>query len=415
MFQRAFVHHTAIMVCCLVFLPSFAPAQEQIKIGFLYCFSGRLSHYGEAAKRGGELAIKEINSQGGLSGRKLLGIYEDTELKPEVGVARAKKLILEDKVDVLMGIVSSEVARAVAPVANEHRTPLIITLAMTPDVTGKMCNPYTFRISQNGPQNLMGASILASGMQAKKWNTVGPDYVFGYQCWEYFQKYLKEKRPDVQFASKSEAVYGDVTTTDWKPYITKVLQSGADGVLISLYGGNLIDFVRQATPMGLFDGKRQILMNLALSSEVMCGLGVNMPQGVWLSGLYWFQSNEGRTNRLFVDTYMAAHNVFPDYNAHGAYTGVKTYAAAFTKAGSAQKEGIVTAMKGISVDIPAGKLTIRPEDHQAVCPGVWGKTANLDQAIKCRILYPLKIFPGEEIAVPASETGCSQPARTASQ
>jgi len=330
-------------------------------------------------------------------------------------VARAKKLILEDKVDVLMGIVSSEVARAVAPVAKEHRTPLIITLAMTPDVTGKMCNQYTFRISQNGPQNLVGASILAAGMQVKKWNAVGPDYIFGYQCWEYFQKYLKERKPDAQFASKSEAVYGDVTTTDWKPYITKVMQSGADGVLISLYGGNLIDFVRQATPMGLFDGKRQILMNLALSSEVMCGLGVNMPQGLWLSGLYWFQSNEGRTNRQFVDSYMASYNVFPDYNAHGAYAGVRTYAAACTKAGSAEREGIVAALKGLSVDVPAGKLTIRREDHQAICAGVWGKTANLDKAIKCRILYPLKIFPGEEIAVAVSETECSQPARAASQ
>jgi branched-chain amino acid transport system substrate-binding protein len=149
------------VACSLVAFAFFSPpptmSQEPIKIGFVYVFSGRLAHYGTGATQGAEIAMDEINKAGGVLGRKMVGVYADTQLKPEVGVEAATKLVVEEKVDVVMGIVSSGVADAVAPVMYQLRMPLIITLAMTPYVTGSKCNPYTFRISMNGPQNLIGA------------------------------------------------------------------------------------------------------------------------------------------------------------------------------------------------------------------------------------------------------------------
>jgi branched-chain amino acid transport system substrate-binding protein len=124
-------------------------------------------------------------------------LYEEEQMNPKRGVEVARKLVNDDKVDVLMGITSSGVADALVPVIPDLRTPLIITLAMNPDVTGQKCNPYTFRVSMNGPQNIMAGAMLASGLPVKRWTTIGPDYLFGYQCWEYFQEYLRPKRPDV--------------------------------------------------------------------------------------------------------------------------------------------------------------------------------------------------------------------------
>src|SRR5208283_4830731 len=154
----AFCVACSLTVIFAFFSPSPAIAQDPIKIGFLYVFSGRLGHYGAGAKQGAEIAMDEINKAGGVLGRKIVGVFADTQLKPEVGVEAATKLVIEEKVDVVMGIVSSGVADAVAPVMYQLRMPLIITLAMTPDVTGPKCNPYTFRISMNGPQNLVGAA-----------------------------------------------------------------------------------------------------------------------------------------------------------------------------------------------------------------------------------------------------------------
>jgi len=381
-------------------------AQEPIKIGFLYVFSGRLAHYGYGAKQGAEMAIAEINKAGGIDGRRLVGIYEDTKLTPDVGVEAAKKLVDQDHVDVLMGIVSSGVASAVAPVANRLGTPLILTLAMTPDVTGQICNPYTFRVSQNGPQNIVGAAVLAADMPVKKWTTMGPDYLFGYQCWEYFQKFLKPKKPDVAFASDAEIKYAPVTETDLGPYIDKVIESKADGVLISLYGGNLVDFVRQANNRKFFDGSRTVLMNLAYSADVMFGLGLDMPKGIWLGGLYWFQANDGSVNKRFVEDYLKSFKVFPDYNAHGAYSGVKAYAEAVSRAGSADKNKVIKALEGLVIDLPVGKITIRAGDHQAVVDSVWGMTSEFDAKLRCRALNPMKIFPGPEITPTVEATGC---------
>ncbi len=333
-----------------------------------------MAHYGFSAKQGADLAIDKINKKGGINGRQVVGIYRDTELKPDVGVRVVRELILNEKVDVVMGIVSSGVASAVAPVVNELRTPFIDTLAMTPDITGKICNPYTFRISQNGPQNIKGAAILASGQNAKRWTTLGPDYLFGYQCWEYFQKYLAKLRPDVTFLGDTQIAYAPTDAMDLRPYIKKIMDAKPDGVLVSLYGGNLVDFIRQGTEMGFFAKISCVICNLAYSADVMKGLSVDMPQGIWLGGLYWFRGNDSPENLEFVKEYRARHQVFPDFNAEGAYAGVVAYAKAAEVAGSTDKEAIIKALEGLTVDIPAGRTLIRAEDHQAIFDSVWGLT-----------------------------------------
>ncbi|MFH1117665.1 MAG: ABC transporter substrate-binding protein [Pseudomonadota bacterium] len=396
----------SFILFAVVLSPLTATGQEPVKLGFAYVFSGRLAHYGFGAKQGAELAIEEVNEAGGILGRKVVGVYADTQLKPEVGVKVARKLIFEDKVDAILGIVSSGVISAVAPVANELGTPLIGTLAMTPDITGKICNPYTFRVSQNGPQNLKGAAILASKTNAKTWSTLGPDYLFGYQCWEYFQKYLGKMRPDVKFMTEDKIAFAPVTTVDFRPYIEKIMAAKPEGVLVSLYGGNLIDFVRQATELGMWRKMPVTILNLAYSADVMLGLGLDMPKGLWLGGLYWFQGNSSPANTKFVKSYTGRYRVFPDYNAQGAYSGVKVYAAACKLAGTTEKHAVIKALEGLTIDLPAGTTTIRKEDHQAVYDGVWGVSSEFDGKLRIRSLKPLRIFSGAEITRPVEETEC---------
>lgn len=401
----------AVIVSVIFVTTGPAWGEEPLKIGFAYVMSGRLAHYGFGAQQGAELAIEKINKAGGINGRKVVGIYRDTRLNPDVGVQVVRDLILNEKVDVVMGIVSSGVASAVAPLVNELRTPFIDTLAMTPDITGKICNPYTFRISQNGPQNIKGAAILASQQNAKRWTTLGPDYLFGYQCWEYFQKYLAKLRPDVTFLDDKQIAYAPTDAMDFKPYIKKIMDAKPDGVLVSLYGGNLTDFVRQGTEMGFFDKIPCVICNLAYSADVMFGLSLAMPKGIWLGGLYWFQGNDSPENLTFVKEYMAKFGIFPDFNAEGAYAGVVAYAKAAATAGSTDKKAIIKALEGLTVDIPAGRTIIRAEDHQAVFDSVWGVSGAYDGKLRIRKLEQLKIFSGTDVTPPVEETGCKMPGR----
>lgn len=380
-------------------------ADNTVKLGFVYIMSGPFATYGQFAKQGAELAIEEINKAGGINGKKIEAFFEDSAGKPDVGIRVIRKLVYENGVDAVIGLDSSGVASAVAPIMKELKTPLIITHAATPDVTGKNCNRYTFRISLNENQNMKMAAAIASDMKAKLWTTIGPDYSFGHQSWEYFEKYLKEKKPEMGFLPTSEVAFAPMKTTDFSAYISKVMNSKADGVLISLWGGNLIDFVRQASDMGFFDGKREVLLTLGAATEVLYALKDKMPEGVWVGTRYWFAANDTPENKAFVDSYKAKFDSYPSYNAHGAFAAVKAYASAASKSKSTDKEKVVDALTGLSLVLPVGNVTIRPEDHQAMTDGIWGKTA-VDPLIPIRTLKPMRKFSGPEITPPVSETGC---------
>lgn len=395
----------SVFLCFL--LPFKLHAVEPVKIGFVYIMSGPLSIYGEFAKQGAELAVEEINKTGGINNRPVKAFFEDETGKPDAALRAIRKLVYEDKVDVLIGIDSSGVANAIVPTISEMKTPLIITHAATPDVTGKLCNKYTFRISLSLPQNVKtAAKIAASEVKAKKWTTIGPDYAFGYQSWEYFQKYLKELDPKATFASTNEIAYAPIKTTDFSSYITKIMNSDADGVFISLWGGNLIDFIKQASEMGFFKKKTKVLMTLGAATEVLSSLKDKMPEGLWVGTRYWFLANNSKVNKQFVDSYYKKYGVYPSYNAHGAYAAVYTYKKAAELAKSTDKESIVKALEGLEIEVPTGKIKIRKEDHQAITDAHWGKT-KLDKKYPIAILSPLKIYKGIDITPSISETGCN--------
>ena len=383
-----------------------AMAASTVKIGFVYIMSGPFSAYGQFAKQGAELAIEEINAAGGINGQQVEGFFEDSTGKADVALRSIRKLVFQDKVDMLIGLDSSGVAKTVVPSIEQMKTPLIITHAATPDVTGSVCNKYTFRISVNIAQNIKAAALLANETGAKKWTTVGPDYAFGHQSWEFFEKYLSQLNPEATFLPKDQVAFPPFKTTDFSAYITKVMSSKPDGVVISLWGGNLIDFVRQASSMGFFDADFEVLFTLGAATEVLTALGDKMPEGIWVGTRYWFLANDSEKNKAFSSDYFKKFGAYPSYNAHGAYSAVYSYKAAAEKAKSTDKEAIVTALEGLKIEIPTGEIEFRKGDHQAVTDAHWGKTAASPDYTH-RILDPIKVFSGAEVTPAVSETGCS--------
>ena len=398
----------SILVALCFILVSFvgAHAASTAKIGFTYIMSGPFSAYGQFAKQGAELAIAEINAAGGINGRTVEGFFEDSRGKADVALRAIRKLVYQEKVDMLIGLDSSGVAKTVVPSIEQMKTPLIITHAATPDVTGSVCNKYTFRISLNLSQNVKAAALLAKETGAKKWTTVGPDYSFGHQSWEYFEKYLQELNPATTFLPKDQVAFPPFKTTDFSAYITKVMSSKPDGVFISLWGGNLIDFIRQAGDMGFFKGDYEVLFSLGAATEVLTALGDKMPEGLWVGTRYWFLANDSAMNQKFSSDYFKKYGAYPSYNAHGAYSAVYAYKAAAEKAKSFDKMAIVNALEGLEIEIPTGVIKFRKEDHQAVTDAHWGKTAAAP-GYSHRILKPIKIFKGKDVTPAVSATGCS--------
>ncbi len=376
-----------------------------IKIGFVYIMSGPSSTYGQFAKKGATMAIEEINASGGILGKQVEGFFEDSTGKADVALRAVRKLVYQEKVDILVGLDSSGVAKTIVPAMKQMEVPLIITHAATPDATGCVCNPYVFRISLNLPQNVKAAALLAKETGANKWTTIGPDYSFGHQSWEYFQEYLKELNPKATFMPKDQIALPPSKTTDYSSYITKVMNSNPEGVFISLWGGNLIDFIRQASEMGFFSQNYKLLFSLGAATEVLMALEDKMPEGLWVGTRYWYLANNSPMNKAFVANYFKKYAEYPSYNSEGAYAAVLAFKAAAEKAGSVDKKAIVNALEGLRMEVPAGNIYFRPGDHQAVTDAHWGKTAGSKEYAN-RILNPMKIFKGEDVTPPVSETGC---------
>jgi branched-chain amino acid transport system substrate-binding protein len=397
-----------VAILGLLLATGFSPApaaQKPVKLGFTYIMSGPFATYGQFAKKGALMAVDEINQAGGILGHPVEAYFEDSTGKPDVAKRAIRKLVYQQHVDCLIGLDSSGVAKSVVPSIPQMKTPLIITHAATPDVTGSVCNRYTFRISLNLAQNVKTAARLAAQTKAKTWTTIGPDYAFGHQSWEYFQKYLKEIKPDTVFMSKDKVAFPPFKTSDFSSYITKVMQSKPDGVLVSLWGGNLINFIRQGSEMGFFNGDFEVLITLGAATEVLSALKDKMPEGLWVGSRYWFLANPSPLNKAFVKNYYNRYHEYPSYNAHGAYGAIYAYKKAAEKAGKIDKEAIIKALEGLRVELPVGTIYIRPEDHQAVTDACWGKTA-ADPAYPIRILKPMKIFKGADITPSVAECGC---------
>ena len=398
-----------VTVLLFYFVSSVCFAAEPVRLGFIYIFSGRMALHGQVARQGAETAIGEINRAGGIAGRQVVGIFEDSQAKPETGVKVAKKLVTQDKVDAVIGIISSGVVPAVAAAMNELKTPLIITTAVNPVVTGAKCNRYTFRVTPSSQQLMKSTALLAKHVKAKRWTTIGPDYALGHGSWKAFKKYVSETNPSAQFVPDSEVVFAPLSTTDWKPYISKLMKTDADGVLITLWGGNFMDFVRQAHDEGLFKMNRPMISPIVGTYELV-NLGVNMPKGLWISSSYWPEANPKGTDKTFVQAYLAKYGAPPGYITAFAYSGVKAYAQAAAMAGSTDKEAVVKALEGLSVDSPVGTITIRPEDHQGISDLIGGKISEGVALTKrrrpYRVLDSVILFPGNEVTPSVQETEC---------
>jgi branched-chain amino acid transport system substrate-binding protein len=128
--------------------------------------------------------------------------------------------------------------------------------------------------------------------------------------------------------------------------------------------------------------------------DVLEGLGGEMPDGVWISGRYYFLYPDNATNNDWVARFHKRWNHYPAYVSETAYSSIYALKAAVEKAGSKDTKAVIAALEGMELDTPGGRRVFRKEDHQAIYDVPWGRT-------KADPRYPFKIM-GEKKVIPAS-------------
>ncbi|MBT2700536.1 substrate-binding domain-containing protein [Bacillus sp. ISL-40] len=332
--------------------------KDPIKIGVLASKTGALEAYGKQTLRGFELGL-DYATEGKLevAGRKIEFIVEDTETKPEVAVQKATKLLEEDKVDFLVGSSSSADTLAVLPLAEEYQKIMVVEPAAADSITGSEFNKYMFHSARNSSQDAVaGAATIAK--KGVKIATLAPDYSFGRDGVAAFKKAAQKLGAEIV---KEE--YADPAATDFTSNIQKIVDAKPDYLFVVWAGANspwkqLSDMKVQEKGIKISTGAPDIA---ALSTmEPLIGM-----EGFTV---YYHDLPKNKINDWLVAEHKKRfNNEVPDLFTPGGMSAAISIVEALKKTeGSADADKLIETMEGMSFETPKGKMTYRPEDHQAL-------------------------------------------------
>ena len=342
-----------------VFAPALLrAANEPIKIGHLIPQTGFLSPMGEYMMKATALAVEEINAAGGVLGRMLQMVPED-DVNPGVAVQKATKLIQQEKVDALMGTVSSAVCLAVMDVADRSKMLLVNTGSNSDEIRGKRCNFYTFSVEGSNSQyvNTIGRYLIKE-KQYKRWYFLTSDYAFGHDLLRVSRGLLKKMGGE---EVGSELI--PTGTMDFSSYLLKVKNAKPDVVFQNLAGTDQTNFMKQYNEFGL-------TMDVAgglIDTLLMWPVGVGAITGSF--PLLWWYELPYEGTKQFSDKFTKKYGKPPENQAWGDYIGVKAIAMAMQKAGTTNSTKVAEAMEKIKFDGGKGRdLYFRSWDHELMQP-----------------------------------------------
>ena len=307
-----------------------------------------------------ELGFDEFGRE--VAGRPIELIYADTESKPSTGLALIKRLILRDRVDFVVGIISSAVAGAVRDFVHNAEVPLIVSNAGNDDLTGALCSPWILRSSFSNAQisREMGPWMAAQGYQTVF--LMAFDYAAGHQAMEAFRG---------GFVAAGGTVIGEEYpplggTEDFAPYLAKVKAADPDAAYVFFAGGPAIKFVKEWAAFGL---KGEI--QLAGAGWLNSALYVN-EQGMDAEGtlgiLNYVPSIDTPANHVFQEKFRAAHGRDGSEFGVAAYDSARLIVEAIEATGgnTDDKAALVAAMRETRFDGPRGPFRIDPATNNVI-------------------------------------------------
>ena len=347
-----------------------APAQTRpIKIGELNSYKV-FPAFLEPYKKGWQLALEEINAAGGAAGRKLEIVSRDDGGTPGDAVRAAEELISREKVNVLMGTFASHVGLAVANLANQRKILFLAAEPLTDKIVWENGNRYTWRLR---PSTYMQTAMLipeAAKLKKKRWAIVYPNYEYGQSATASFKKLLRKAQPDVEFVAEQAPALGKI---DAGAVVQALIDAKPDAIFSSLFAADLQKFVREGNTRGLF--KSTVVFNLlAGEPEYLDPVKDETPEGWWVTGYPWSEINTPE-HRKFRDAYQKRWKDYPRQGSVVGYSSVYSVANAIRRAGSADTEKLVEAMKGLEMQTPFGPIVWRPLDHQSTMGAYVGQLA----------------------------------------
>ena len=396
------------------------PTGSTVTLGFNVPQTGAYAEEGADELRAYELAVEHINGEGdggmlntfsskalqgnGINGKKVVFVTGDTQTKSDAARASAKRMIEKDHAIMITGGSSSGVAIAVQSLCQDAGVIFMAGLTHSNDTTGKDKRANGFRHFFNtemsgaalGPvlEKEFGSDRVAYHLTA--------DYTWGWSQEGSIKKYTEALGWQTEAAVRTPLGAGD-----FSQYITPVLNSGADVLVLNHYGRDMVNSLTQAVQFGLRDklvNGRDFAVVVPLYSRLMAqGAGDNVKGIYGSTNWHWSLQDEG--SKAFVRSFGQKYGFPPSQAAQTTYCQAILYADAAQRAGTFRPSAVGPALEGFVFDgLGNGPTEYRAEDHQCfkdvlVVKGKEEPTSSFD------LLEVVEVTPRAQVEYPASMLG----------
>jgi branched-chain amino acid transport system substrate-binding protein len=338
--------------------PSVVSGQaDKIKIGHLTPLTGFLGALGAYAQLGIRMAQEEINASGGVMGRQLDILSEDS-VNPATASTKAQRMLEQDGVAVLMGEINSASALTIMQVAERNKKLFMQIGARSDALRGKNCNKYTFHVDipNTVMVNAVGQALVRDKMMKdKKFFTLTADYVFGHDL---------ARAAKTFFDGHGGKLIGDelvaTDVTDFSPYLLKIRQAQPDVVCSNLAGNQVTTLIKQYAEFGL----PYPIVGFNLNTADAWAAGDGNLTGTWPT--VWYHTLDVPTSKTFVASFIKKYNKPPENHAWIEYISLKMMAQAMNQTKSTETDKLIAYFeKETEFDIlKARKGHFRAWDHQ---------------------------------------------------
>jgi branched-chain amino acid transport system substrate-binding protein len=329
-----------------------ASRAEPVKVGALLTFSGVYAQIGEEMANAMELAFSEVGNS--VEGREIKIIRADTEAKPNVALQKAKELVGSEKVDFLVGPVSSGESVALRDFVAQSKVPMIAPNALADEITGAKCTPYIIPVSFSVLQFTKPMAEWLLAHNHKSVYTLMPDYVGPRQNTEIFARWYTR--------GGGKVIGGEFTpfqkTTDFGPYLARVKEAKPDVLYVFYAGGEAINFIKQAAAFRISDSVKLMGLGWTVSPLI---LGAQGDAAVGFIGLLnYAPSLDNPENQAFQKAYKDKyHKQASEFGAQ-AYDAAKFIVAGLKATGGKtdDRPALTRAIRAAKITGPRGPISI---------------------------------------------------------
>jgi ABC-type branched-subunit amino acid transport system substrate-binding protein len=354
---------TTVIAAVLTFSSLLFAQQPPIRILMLHPLSGPAKGNGEQWVLGARFAADEANARGGVIGRKIELISEDSQLKPEVAVSKAQKYLLEGNVDIILAA-GSNIVKPLQDLSKQYNI-LLIMAAHADDETGKN---FTYNaIRPTWSTSVTSRALIAYAAKHtkyKKFYLVNQDYAYGRDYGAALRKEIARQIPNAQIVGED---YHPLMSKDLSAILTKVKNSGADAIISSDWGLDVSVLLKQRLDLGV----SAIVLGTALSDRAVIRENPDAALGNITVDTY-FPTVKSKESDAFVAEWKKWYkgSDYPEPTAIAAreYINIAFVIEGVKKAGSVEVNKLVPALEGLRMKTIIGEIYLRPCDHTLIMP-----------------------------------------------